>query len=214
MAASKLLKVLLSLSVSLILGVHAQVQTPPTNVTTGFVRFANTTRQVSWFYTQNDLVAYDGDVIFGTVTEFNRALVNITYTSGSNNPPPQRRSYPPSHNRVAKRSDSIFPFSSGIWPGGIVYYRYWDTNTESELSSYVNGAIASWTGAVPCINFVQLPNDNDPNGSNGIVTIKANVPNAGYCLASQIGYGVNSLWMSLDTGGGCGVPEVTHEFGA
>jgi hypothetical protein len=205
-------KLLLSLCLFL-LGVHAQIQTPPTNVTTGFVRFSNAIRQVSWFYTQNGQVAYDGDVIFGTVAEFNRALLNITYTSEPNRPPPQRRSYPPSLNAIAKRSDSVWPSSSGLWPGGIIYYRYWDANTESELSTYVNGAITAWAGAVPCISFVQLPNDNDPLGSNGILTIQAHNPNVGYCLAS-IGYGINSRWLQLDTGGGCGVPEVTHEFGA
>jgi hypothetical protein len=148
------------------------------------------------------------------VAEFNEALINITYTSGGkDNTTNFRRSYPPPIKRTAKRSDSQWPGSSYLWPGGKVYYRYFDDNTESQLSQYINGAIASWTNAVPCISFVQLPNDNDPAGSNGIVTIVAHNPNVGYCLASQIGYGTNSLWMSLDTGGGCGIPEVTHEFG-
>ena len=77
----------------------------------------------------------------------------------------------------------------------------------------MDDAIKAWTDAVPCITFSKVANDNDPNGSNGIVTIRANNPNAGKCFASQIGFGTNSLWMGLDTGGGCGVPEVTHEWG-
>lgn len=210
MATSKLLR-LLPFSLFFTLATHAQTQTPPTNVTTGFVRFPNATSQVSWFYTEGGLVAYDGDVIFGTVAEFNRAVVNVTLTPS----PEYRRSYSPplSLDSIVERSDSIFPLSSGIWPGGQVYYRYLDDTTESELSIYVDGAIKAWTDAVPCLSFEKVANDNDPNGSNGIVTIQANNPNAGYCLASQIGYGANSLWMSLDTGGGCGVPEVTHEWG-
>lgn len=201
----------------LFVGAIAQVQTPPTNVTSGFVRFPNGTKQVSWFYTPTGLVAYDGDVIFGTIAEFNQALINITYTSGAENNTNStnifRRSYPPPLRHVTQRSDSVWPASAGLWPGGKVYYRYWDDNTETELSQYVDGAINSWTNAVPCISFVKLPNDNDPSGANGIVTIVAHNPNVGYCLASQIGYGTNSLWMSLDTGGGCGIPEVTHEWG-
>jgi hypothetical protein len=191
---------------------YAQIQTPPPDLLSGFVRFSNATRQVSWFYAQNGLVAYDGDVIFGTVSEFNNALINITYSS-PNATIPRRRRNVPFPDTIAKRSDSIWPGSAGIWPGGKVYYRYWDANTESQLSQYVDGAIASWTAAVPCISFVKLANDNDPLGSNGIVTIQAHSPNVGYCLATSIGYTTNSLWMQLDTGGGCGIPEVTHEFG-
>jgi hypothetical protein len=196
----------------LFLGAYAQIQTPPSNVFSGFVRFINGTRQISWFYAQNGLVAYDGDVIFGTVAEFNHALVNITYSSPNVTVTRHRRDISP-HNTITKRSDSIWPGSAGIWPGGKVQYRYFDANTESQLSQYVDGAIAAWKAAVPCLQFVQLPNDNNPAGSSGIVTVQAHSPNVGYCLASSIGYTTNSLWMQLDTGGGCGIPEVTHEFG-
>jgi hypothetical protein len=215
MITSKLFSTLLVFTFLLILGADAQIQVAPTNLTTGFVNFPNGPRQVTWFYTPAGLVAYDGDTIFGTVAEFNKAFINITYTSGGtgNTTVIYRRSYPPPVKRTVKRSDSRLPGSAYLWPGGTVYYRYFDDNTESQLSQYVDGAITSWTNAVPCINFVQLPNDNDSAGSNGIVTIMANNPNAGYCLASQIGYGTNSLWMLLDTGGGCGIPEVTHEWG-
>lgn len=197
-----------------ILGARAQIQVAPTNVTTGFVRFPNDTSQVTWFYTPTGLVAYDGDTIFGTIAEFNEALINVTYTTAKpDNSTVYRRSYPPPVKRATKRSDSRWPGSAYLWPGGNVYYRYFDDNTESQLSQYIDGAITSWTNAVPCISFTKLPNDNDPAGSSGIVTIVAHNPNVGYCLASQIGYGTNSLWMSLDTGGGCGVPEATHEWG-
>lgn len=210
----------------LYLGSTAHILTPPTNITTGFVHFPNATTQVSWFYTQSGLVAYDGDVIFGTQEEFNRALVNITFTNQPNNTNHQlndtqiisrnlrRRSYPPSTESVHRRANSIWPSSSGIWPGGNIYYRYWDAATENELSVYVNGAIDAWKDAVPCLNFQKLANDADPSGSNGVVTIQSHNPNAGYCLASQVGYnGANSLWMVLDTGGACGIPEVIHEWG-
>lgn len=215
MLTAKVLSTLLLVAVLLILGAQAQVQVAPTNLTTGFVRFPNGTQQVTWFYTPTGLVAYDGDTIFGTTAEFNAALVNITYTTAKtdNSTVIYRRSYPPPVKAVAKRSDSRWPGSANLWPNGKVYYRYLDDNAESLLSQYVDGAIASWTNAVPCISFTKLPNDSDPAGANGIVTIVAHDPNVGYCLASQIGYGTNSLWMSLDTGGGCGIPEVTHEWG-
>ncbi|KAK3175844.1 hypothetical protein OEA41_007166 [Lepraria neglecta] len=212
MAASKFLP-LLSLSLIFVLGVRAQVQTPPTNITTGFVRFANATRQVSWFYTQGGLVAYDGDVVFGTVAEFERALINVTYTSEPERLSTKRRSYPPSLDSIVKRANSIFPGSSGLWPGGQVFYRYFDSDTESKLKVYVEGALKAWANEVPCISFVKLSNNNDPNGSNGIVTIKAHNPNVFYCSASQNYDSTKSLWMELDTGGGCGIPEVTHEWG-
>jgi hypothetical protein len=219
MFTTRILATLLLVSVLLILSVQAQIQVPPTNLTTGFVRFPNGTQQVTWFYTPTGLVAYDGDTIFGTVAEFQEAVINITYTTAKpdnstrNSTLFSRRSYPPPLKKATKRSDSRWPGSANLWPGGNVYYRYFDDTTESQLSQYIDGAIASWTNAVPCISFTKLPNDNDPNGSNGIVTIVAHNPNVGYCLASQIGYGTNSLWMSLDTGGGCGIPEVTHEWG-
>ena len=204
----------LSFSLLFVFGVHAQLQTLPTNISTGFVRFNNVTDQVTYFYTQGGLVAYDGDIIFGTVAEFNQALINITYTSDPNRPPSKRSSDPPPPDSIVKRANSIFPGTTGIWPGGIVYYRYFDSAAESALSAYVDGGIKAWTDGVPCLKFVKLPNDNDSNGSNGIVTIKAHNPNVGYCLASSIGYkSGRSLWMELDTGGGCGIPEVTHEWG-
>ena len=205
----------LSLSLLFLLGTHAQVQTPPTNVTTGFVNFPNGPKQVTWYYIQNELVVYDGDVIFGTVAEFDRALINITYTSEPGEPPRigKRRSYPPTLDSIVARSDSVKPSSSSLCPKGQVFYRYFDSNSESELSSYVDSAISAWTAAVPCISFLKVANDDDPNGFNGIVTIRTNVPNVGACFASQIGCGTNSQWMSLDTGGGCGHDQVTHEWG-
>ena len=216
MPKSKLLP-FLSLSLLFLVGIHAQVQTPPTNVTTGFVNFLSGPKQVTWSYTQGDLVIYDGDVIFGTVAEFERALINITYTSELGHAPtiPKRRSYPASLDTIVARSDSVHPLSSNLWPGGEIFYRYFDLDTENELSTYVDGAISAWTDAVPCISFAKVANDNDPNGSNGIVTIRANNPNVGSCSAS-IGFGTNSLWMHLDTGGitpPCGVPELLHEWG-
>ena len=224
MPTSKFLSLLsLPFSLLFLLGTHAQVLNPPTNittgfnstnVTTGFVNFPNGPKQVSWLYIQDDeLVAYDGDVIFGTVAEFNQALINVTYTSDGGEPRgvSKRRSYPPSRDSIVARSDSVFPFSSGLWPNGQVFYRYFDDDTENQLFSAVEAAKNTWHDAVPCLTFTKVSNDNDPNGSNGIVTIRANNPSAGFCFASQIGFGKNSLWMGLDPG--CGFPEVLHEWG-
>jgi len=205
----------------------AQIQTPPANVSTGFIKLRDTgiqpfvaaprIKQVSFFYTPTGLVAYDGDIIFGTIDEFDRALVNITYDSLSNTTHTKRTNEKRHHHgrpsfAVTERSNSIFPGSSGIWPGSKISYRYVDDGTESQLSPYVKGAIDAWTAAVPCLSFEKLPNSNDASNSNGIVNIVAHNPNVGACFAS-IGYGPYSLWMSLDTGGGCGVAEVTHEWG-
>lgn len=168
---------------------------------------------MSWLYIPGDLVAYDGDVIFGTVAEFNRALINVTYTSEPGEPRgvSKRRSYPPPRDSIVARSDSVFPFSSGLWPNAQIFYRYFDDDSENQLSSAVEAAKDAWKDAVPCLTFSKVTNDNDPNGSNGIVTIRANDPGAGFCFASQIGFAPNSLWMGLDPG--CGFPEVLHEWG-
>jgi len=210
MTAFIFLYFLCSLSL-LLLGTRAQVETLPTNITSGFVRFANTTRQITWFYSPNDLVIYDGDIIFGTIVEFNDALVNITYSSDPHSSLSRRNN---TSKALAKRAFSDFPGSPSIWPGGNVYYRYWDDNTESQLSQYVNEAIAIWSAAVPCIRFVPLANDDNPGGAHGIVTIRAHNPNVGYCLASGAYSSTSAVWMDLDTGGGCGTPEVLHEIGA
>jgi Astacin (Peptidase family M12A) len=192
-----------------------QIITPPNNVTSGFIR--HPTRgviQTSWFYTGN-LVAYDGDAVFGTTAEFSRAIVNITYTSPNSTAPaptPQplhreRRSYPPT---LDSRSNSIFPGSSGIWPGGVIRYRYFDGPTESTFASDVNAAIAEWTSNVPCLKFVKEANSNDPNGTPGIVTIMGQ-SGINYCLAS-VGASTSSSWMVLAPGG-CGRAEILHEWG-
>lgn len=215
MPTSKFLS-FLSLSLSLLfpLGTHAQFQSTPDNLTTGFVNFPDGPKQVTWFYNQNNLVSYEGDIIFGTVAEFNDALINITYTSGPDEPPvvTKRRSYPPSLDRIDARSNSLFPGSSNLWPGGQVFYRYFDDETETRLSSIVETAKNVWKDAIPCLTFSKVTNDNDKDGSNGIITIMANAKATGMCQASQIGFGKNSLWMLLDDPG-CGIREVTHEWG-
>ena len=195
------------------LSAHAQVKTPPTNVTTGFVHFDDGIRQVTWFYTPGDLVVYDGDVVFGTVTEFDRALINITYNSesGHEDSTHQRRSYPPpSQNSISKRADSVFPGSPRLWPNGLVQYRYFDSNAENALQDVLKSALDIWAHA-DCIGLQQNPNDGNPKGAPGIVTIQGNTQ--GYCTAS-IGYSTTiSLWMSLDTTGACGTGEVLHAIG-
>ena len=192
---------------------HAQYETAPTNVSTGFVRFDNNARLVTWYYTEDGLVVYDDDLIFGTVDEFNQALINITYNSAPGRPPAKVRSYAPPRDSIVKRANSIFPRSSSIWPGGVIYYRYFDSDAENELSSYVDGAIKVWTDEIPCISFVRLPNDNSEGGAKGVVTIKANHPAARKCSASLGFSATSSRRMKLDTGGGCGIRATTHEWG-
>jgi hypothetical protein len=205
---------------------NAQIQTIPSNVSTGFVTlpqrgiqafdFAPPTKQVSFFYTTTGLVAYDGDIIFGTIEEFNRALINVTYNSLSNKTASSKRAIEGRHPHyrtpvaITERSNSIFPDSSGIWPDKKIIYHYLDDETERQLDQFVQPAIDAWTAAVPCLRFEKLPNSNE--ALSGVVNIVANNPNAGACFAS-IGYGPYSLWMSLDTGGGCGVAEIIHEWG-
>jgi hypothetical protein len=212
---------------------NAQIQTPPSNVSTGFVRLRNpglrafnaeagSVKQVTFFTTPTGLVAYDGDIIWGTVEEFNQALINVTYNSESDEAPlvpstgtngvvTSRQLRDRSRLAGVARSNSIFPDSPGIFPGAKISYRYPDVETENELSPYVKPAIDAWTNAVPCLKFEQLPNDPD-SFDPGVVNIVAHRPNIGACFAS-IGYGPYPLWMSLDTGGACGVAEVKHEWG-
>ena len=209
---------------------NAQIQTPPSNVSTGFVRLRNsdggvsafssapTAQQVSWFYTDNGLVVYDGDIVFGTIAEFEAALVNVTYNSDSNttattNGTVERRHVEDRSRRgLVDRSNSLFPGSSGLWPDGNIKYRYFDDESESQLAQYVDPAIKAWEDAVPCLKFSRLPNSNDTSGSEGIVNIVANNPSQNACFAS-LGYGPYPLWMSLDTGGACGRAENIHEWG-
>jgi len=207
MIAFKFLRVLLSLSL-VVRGTQAQFDTPPTNLTTGFVRLPHATREVSWFYSPNGIVIYDGDIIFGTISEFNDALVNITHYPNDSSIP-RRRDIPT--QGLAKRSYSEWP-NGRLWPGGIIYYRYFDSNVEAVASADVNFAISTWTAAVPCLRFVPLPNDNKPGGANGIVTIIAHSTNLGYCAAA-LGYTPSTaMWLEADHSG-CGGSTMLHEFG-
>jgi len=204
MIGFKFLWVLLSLSLVL-RGAQAHFGTPPTNVTTGFVRFPNATRQISWIYSSNGLVIYDGDIIFGTIDEFNDALVNITHSPGDSSL--SRRHNIPSDG-LTTRAYSVFPDS--IWPGGIISYRYNDSIVEAAVSAEVNFAISTWTAAVPCIRFVRLPNDNKP--ANGILRIWAHSTDLGYCAAS-VGYTpATDRHLEVDPSG-CSDITMLHEFG-
>ena len=207
MIALKFLRVLLSLSLVL-RGTQAKFDTLPTNLTTGFVRLPHATRQVSWIYSPNGLVVYDGDIVFGTIAEFNDAIVNITHSP--NDSSLSRRHDIPSQG-LAKRAYSEPPGSPLLWPSGIIYYRYFDSNVESAASADVNFAISTWTAAVPCIRFVRLPNDNKPGGANGIVTIIAHSTNLGYCAAA-LGYTPTAMWLEVDPSG-CGGSTMLHELG-
>ena len=212
----------------------AQILDPPGNVSSGYVEpsgpqalslgESDNSQQISWFFTPNGFAVVDGDIIYGRIEDFNRAVVNITYNSESDlntagatasattnaTAPARRRNIiPPAHHAV-KRANSVFPGSSGLWPDGNILYRYADQETENSLSLYTDAAANIWQEAVPCLNFTKVP--NGVGGSDPIVTIYANIPNQGYCLAS-LGYSPFGTFMSLDTGGACGVPELIHEWG-
>ncbi|KAF7509762.1 hypothetical protein GJ744_007457 [Endocarpon pusillum] len=210
----------------------AQILNPPGNVSSGYVEpsgpqalaftssVSDNAQQISWFFTPNGFAVVDSDIIYGRIEDFNRAVINITYNSESDlntagasanaTAPARRRSVVPPAPHAVKRANSVFPGSSGLWPDGNILYRYADQATEDALSFYTEGAINAWQEAVPCLNFTKLPNGVD--GSDPIVTIYANIPNQGYCLAS-LGFSPFGTFMSLDTGGGCGVPELIHEWG-
>jgi len=202
-----LLQIISLLSFALLARADSEIPVP-SNLTTGFVRFGNTTRQISWVYSPTNLVVYDGDVVFGTTDEFHDALINITHTSDPNSHSSRRDSTP---QAFAKRAYTVFPGSSGIYPGNTVYYRYWDDIVETRHSSEVNTAIAAWKAAVPCIDFVPLANDDNPGGANGIVTITSHTQPLGYCAAT-VGYAKSPLWMDLESTG-CGDRTMLHEFG-
>jgi len=209
MIAFKFLRVLLSLSL-VVRGTQAEFDTPPTNVTTGFVRLANATREISWFYLSNGLVVYDGDIIFGTTAEFNDALVNITHSP--NDPSLSRRHDIPSQG-LAKRAYSEWPPPNvRLWPGGIVFYRYFDSSVEFAVSAAVDSAISIWKNAVPCIHFVRLPNNPSPGGASGIVTI-ANL-GLGYCATAPFYMPSTAMWLTVEpTGCPSPGPTMLHMFG-
>ncbi|KAL8717021.1 MAG: hypothetical protein Q9225_005699 [Loekoesia sp. 1 TL-2023] len=205
----------------------AQILNPPANVSSGYVRPSgpqalsigqpDTAQQVSWFFTPNGLAVVDGDIIYGRIEDFNRALINTTYnsesdlnTASANGTAPTRRHIISPIHYAVKRANSVFPESSGLWPEGQISYRYADQQTEDSLSFWTEAATRVWQEAVPCLNFTKL--SNGVGGSDSIVTIYANTPNQGYCLAS-LGYSPFGTFMSLDTGGACGIPEMIHEWG-
>ena len=209
MIAFTFLRVLLSLSFVLH-GTQAHFDTPPTNLTTGFVRFPNATKEISWTYSPNGLVIYDGDIVFGTIAEFNDALVNITHS-------PDDSSLSSGHDipsrGLAKRAYSVFP-GSNLWPSGIIYYRYFDAQVESVASAEVNSAISTWKAAVPCITFVRLPNNNNPQGAKGIVTIVIDNSNTnqGFCSATWGYTPTFAMWLEV-VPSGCGDSDMLHVFG-
>lgn len=210
----------------------AQILVPPGNVSSGYVEpsgpqalsfsVSDNAQQTSWFYTPNGFAVVDGDIIYGRFEDFNQAVINITYNSESDlntagatatanaTAPARRRSIIPQAHHPVKRANSVFPGSSELWPDGNIPYRYADQESEDSLSFYTEAATNAWQEAVPCLNFTKLP--NGVGGSDPIVTIYANIPNQGYCLAS-LGFSPFGTFMSLDTGGGCGVPELIHEWG-
>ena len=205
----------------------AQILNPPANVSSGYIRPSGPqalavggpepAEQVSWFYTPNGFAVVDGDIIYSTTEQFNAQVINTTYNSdsgrnaaASNNTAPSRRNVIPPAHPLAKRSNSVFPNSDGLWPGGKITYRYADQETEDSLAYWVEAAVEEWKKAVLCLSFTKVP--NGIGGSDPIVTIQANKPNQGYCLAS-LGYNQYGTFMSLDTYGACGVPEMIHEWG-
>ena len=216
----------LSSAVFLLSFACAQILDPPGNVSSGYVApsgpqalslgESDNAQQTSWFFTPNGFAVMDGDIIYGRIEDFNRAVINITYnsesdlnTAGANATAPARRRsiISPAYHGV-KRANSVFPGSSGLWPDGNILYRYADQETENSLSFYTEAAANIWQEVVPCLNFTKMP--NGVGGSDPIVTIYANIPNQGYCLAS-LGYSPFGTFMSLDTT--CGVPELIHEWG-
>jgi hypothetical protein len=72
MHSNAIIKVLISFSLWFSVGL-SQIQTPPRDVFSGFIQHpTHGAIQVSWFYTGN-LVAYDGDVIYGTIANSTRS---------------------------------------------------------------------------------------------------------------------------------------------
>jgi hypothetical protein len=203
MAAITLVRFIL-LALLSVLG-YCQIQTPPTNVTSGFVRHPILGEtQITWYYS-GDYVVYDGDVVYGTIADFTRDLINVTYTNNNeNNTSVYRREFSPQ-----KRSNSIFQGTSGIWPAGQINYRYADSTTESLFSTFVQQAIAEWEGNVPCLKWNQKPTGSDTAGGVSTTTIQY-APGQGYCAAS-IGFSSGGDAMLLDNG--CGRAEILHEWG-
>jgi len=194
MIAFKFLWVLLSLSLVL-LGTQAHFDTLPANLMNGFVHFPNGIRQVSWIYSSNGLVVYDGDIIFSTIAQFNAMLMNITYSSDGSS---LSRRHDIASQGLATRSYSEPLAPNGhLWPGGTIFYCYFDSSIKAVISTEVNFAISTWTAAMPCIRFVRLPNDNTPGGANGIVMIQFDAP---MCLHQQNLGELSSMWQ------GCAVP--------
>lgn len=97
----------------------AQILNPPANVSSGYVRPSgpqalsigqpDTAQQVSWFFTPNGLAVVDGDIIYGRIEDFNRALVKLPITR-------KVTSIPPAPAPTAPRPRAAVSFRQLIMP--------------------------------------------------------------------------------------------------
>ena len=153
------------------------------------------------------LAIVDGDIIYGTQTEFESKIIKdykiLNLTDAPANPEgPTRRS---NSMRIAQRSNSIFPDESGIWPKGVVRFKFANQAAKTMHGPNVQTAINRWKAKAPCLQFSEekiadwLAWD--------IVTISIT---SGKCSTSQAGRG-GDMKMILDPA--CGPNEITHEFG-
>ena len=187
-----------------------QIHRPPVNITSGFIAdpICGGGTQTSWWCSQN-YVIHQGDIIVGTVDEFNDLfLINVTYsTTHDLISPPQLQVQSQTKD---KRSNSVLPRSRLLWPNGVIPYRFASDKVEANFSTRVNEAIQEWTSNVPCLTFLKRPNGNDDATAPGILTIHM-VPDQWLC-AADVGFLPSGSRMLLDYKG-CGRAEILHELG-
>jgi Astacin (Peptidase family M12A) len=182
---------------------------PPFNITSGFIAdpICGGITETSWWYSQN-YVIHEGDIILGTIDEFNDLVINITYTTEDGIvPSPQFQIQP---QRKTKRANSVLPGSRSLWPNGVIPYRFANDAVETNFSTPVNEAIEEWISNIPCLTFLKQPNGDDDASAAGLLTIHM-IPDQGYC-AADLGFNPRGSNMLLDYKG-CTRAEILHEFG-
>lgn len=154
------------------------------------------------------LAIVDGDILYGTETEFRSKIVpdfkiiNVTEAPAELPPPP------PLRMRRGKRSNSIFPGSKSLWPNNQVRFKFATSDAKTKLGPFVTTATSRWKSVVSCLSFKEEP--VSATLSPDVITI--NFDKIG-CFTTQVGHtpGQN-LQMNLNLAT-CGFNAATHEFG-
>ena len=145
------------------------------------------TRQVTYYTTDAGKVVIDGDIIYGTLEEFQHAEAAVG---------------------TAQAVRSLSYKRTLPWPNATILYRFHSAEDEKIAKPIVETAIARWTKAAPYLQFKPTTNGNQTMRG----TIKISAIGNGGCR-STVGYYANGEMGMFLQAGGCGPDQAVHEFG-